>query len=106
MRYTKQIIFLLFLNLIIVLLSIFIGNYTRQLELVNNKLKQSIENETEQLTVNSLEYSLHSSPIYLKKLHSLYFSYEEDFPKNKIISLKAISDINNEALILANIKTK
>ena len=61
---------------------------------------------TADLTVNALEYSLHSSPIYLKKLHSLYFSYDEDFPKNKIISLTAISDINNQSFILANIKTK
>ena len=106
MKYTKQIVFLLFINLIIVFLSIFSGNLTRKLELTNNKIKLNIEKEKEQLLINKIEFSFYNNSDYLKKLHNIYFSLEEDHPEKKIVSLSNISDINKERLILVNIKSK
>ena len=106
MKYTKQIVFLLFINLIIVFLSIFSGNLTRKLELTNNQIKLNIEKEKEQLLINKIEFSFYNNLDYLKKLHNIYISFEEDHPEKKIVSLSNISDSNIEKLILVNIKSK
>ena len=106
MKYTKQIVFLLFINLIIVFLSIFSGNLTRKLELTNKQIKLNIEKEKEQLLINKIEFSFYNNLDYLKKLHNIYFSFEEDHPEKKIVSLSNISDGNIEKLILVNIKSK
>mgnify|MGYP001212570449 CR=1 FL=1 len=104
MKYTKQIVFLLFINLIIVLLSIFIGNLTRELEITNNKIKLQIENEKEQLQINKIEFSFYNNSDYLKKLHNIYFSFEEEYPEKKIVSFSNISNMKKESLMLVNIK--
>ncbi len=106
MKYTKQIVFLIFINLIIVFLSIFSGNLTRKLELTNNQLKQNIEKEKEQLLINKIEFSFYNNSDYLKKLHDIYLFIEEDHPEKKIVSLSNISDRNKERHILVNIKSK
>ena len=104
MKYTKQIVFLLIVNLIIVFLSIFSANLTRKLELSNNQIKLNIEKEKEQLQINKIEFSFYNNLDYLKKLHNIYFTFEEDHPENKIVSLSNITDSNKEKLILVNIK--
>ena len=104
MKYTKQIVFLLFINLIIVFLSIFSGNLTRKLELTNNQLKQNIEKEKEQLLINKIEFSFYNNSDYLRRLHNIYFSVEEKYPEKNILSLSNISDITNERVFLVNIK--
>ena len=104
MKYTKQIVFLLLINLVIVFLSIFTGNLTRKLELTNNSIKLSIEKKEEQLQINKIEFSFYNNSDYLKKLYDIYFAYEEDQIEKKIVSLSNISNIQNERLILANIK--
>ena len=106
MKYTKQIIFLLFVNLIIVFISIFTGNLTRKLELTNNQIKLNIEKGKEQLQINKIEFSFYNNLDYLKKLHNIYFSFEEDHPEKKIVSLSNISNSNKENLVLVNINTK
>ena len=106
MKYTKQITFLLFVNLIIVLLSIFAGNLTRKLEITNNLINQNIENQKEQLQLNKLEYSLYNNPNYLKKLHNIYFSFEESFPEKKIISYSNLLSIKGESIILVKTQSK
>tara|TARA_B100001142_G_C13710682_1_gene413643 strand:+ start:39 stop:359 length:321 start_codon:yes stop_codon:yes gene_type:complete len=106
MKYTKQIVFFLFINLIIVLLSIFLGNFTRKIELANSQIKKNIEYEKEQLAVNRIEYSFYNNPKYLKKLHSIYFSLEEYYTEKKIVSLSSISNTNNESFLLINLKSK
>ena len=104
MKYTKQIVFLLFINLIIVFLSIFSGNLTRKLEIANNQIKLNIEKEIEQLQVNKIEFSFYNNSDYLKKLHNIYFSFEEEYPEKKIVSFSNISNMKNESLMLVNIK--
>ena len=104
MKYTKQIVFLLIINLIIVFLSIFTGNLTRKLELSNYQINLNIEKENEQLQINKIEFSYYNNSDYLKKLHNIYFSFEEYHPEKKIVSLSDISEINKESLVLVNIK--
>ena len=104
MRYSKQIVFLLLINLIIVFLSIFSGNLTRKLEIANHQIKLNIDKETEQLQVNKIEFSFYNNPDYLRKLHNIYFSIDENFPEKNILSLSNISDSPEERVILVNIK--
>ena len=56
MKYSKQIVFLLLINLIVVFLSIFSGNLTRKLEITNHQIKFKIEKQIELLQVNKIEY--------------------------------------------------
>ena len=104
MKYSKHIVFLLIVNLIVVFLSIFSGNVTRQLEVENNNLKLNIQKQKEQLQVNKIEFSFHNNLNYLKKLHNIYFSLEENYPEKNIVSLSEIQDIKRERIILVNIK--
>ena len=104
MKYSKQIVFLLFINLIIVFLSIFIGNLTRKTELINNQAQLDIQKQKEQLSINKIEFSFYNNPDYLKKLHNIYFSLEEDNIEKKIVSFYNISKINNDSFVLVNLK--
>ena len=106
MKYSKQILFLLFINLILVFLSIFIGNLTRKIELTNYDIKKNIQIQKEQLKINKIEFSFYNNPNYLQKIHNIYFSFEEDYPEKKIVSLSSISNINNDRVILVNSKLK
>ena len=104
MKYSKQIVFLLLINLLVVLLSIFSGNLTRKLEVTNYEIKLNIEKEIEQLQVNKIEFSYYNNLDYLRKLHNIYFSVDEIYPEKNIVSLSNISDITNERVFLVNIK--
>ena len=106
MKYAKHIVFFLFINLIIVFLTIFLGNLTRKIEINNNLIEQNIQNQKEQLKINKIEYSFYNNPDYLKKLHEIYFLYEEENIENKIINLSNISNFNNDEIILINLKSK
>jgi len=105
MKYKKHIVFFLLINLIIVFLSIFVGNLTRKLELTNQQIKQDIQKNKQQLTINRIEFSFYNNPEYLKKLHSIYFSFEEQNLEKKIVSLSNISKINNN-VVLVNLESK
>ena len=104
MKYSKQIVFLLFINLILVFLSIFSGNLTRKLEVTNHQIKLNIEKEVEQLQVNKIEFSFYNNSDYLKRLHSIYFSVDEVYPAKNILSLSSMSDIRKERVFLVNVK--
>ena len=106
MKYTKHIGFFLLINLVIVLLSIFFGNLTRKLEISNNLIEQNIQIQKEQLKVNKIEYSFYNNPNYLKKLHKIYFAYDEEDLENKILHLSNISNLNKNKIILVNLKSK
>ena len=104
MKYSKHIVFLLLINLIVVFLSIFSGNLTRKLEVTNHQIKLNIEKEVEQLQINNIEFSFYNNSDYLKKLHNIYFSIDEAYPEKNILSLSNISDITKERVYLVNIK--
>ena len=97
---------MLFLNLIIVFLSIFTGNFTRNLELTNDEIKKHIGKQKEQLTINQIEFSFYNNPNYLKKLHNIYFSFDKNFSEKKIFSLSNITNISNQSVLLVNIQSK
>ena len=89
--------------MIIVFLTIFLGNLTRQLELSNNKKLENIEKLEEQLKVNKVEYSFYNNADYLKKLYGIYFSHEEISLENKIVDIKNISNTQSNEIILINL---
>ena len=62
--------------------------------------------QEEQLSINKIEYTYYNNSDYLKKLHSLYFSYEEKDLEKKIVLLSNISDIKNKSVILVNLKSE
>ena len=104
MKYSKQIIFLLLINLFVVFLSIFSGNLTRKLEVTNQEIKLNIEKEIEQQQVNKIEFSFYNNSDYLRRLHNIYFSVDEVYPEKNILSFSNISDITKESVFLVNIK--
>ena len=104
MKYSKQIIFLLLINLIVVFLSIFSGNLTRKLENANHKIKLNIDTEIEQLQVNKIEFSFYNNSDYLRKLHNIYFSVDENYSEKNILSLSNISANTKERIFLVNIE--
>ena len=69
MKYSKHIVFFLFINLVIVFLAIFLGNLTRKLEINNDLVEKNIQKEKEQLKVNKIEYSFYNNPNYLKNFN-------------------------------------
>ena len=103
MKYAKHIVFFLFINLVIVFLTIFLGNLTRKLELSNNTKEESIKKLEEQLKINKIEYSFYNNANYLKKLHGIYFSYEEISLEKKIVDIKNISNVKANEVILINL---
>ena len=106
MKYSKHIVFFLLINLVIVFLAIYLGNITRKLEINNNIIEQNIQKQKEQLKVNKIEYSFYNNPNYLKKLHEIYFSYEEEGLENKIVDITNISNLKDNKIILINLKSK
>lgn len=106
MKYRKQIVFFLFINLFIVFLSIYIANLTRKLELSSYQIKQDIEKYKEQLSINMIEFSFYNNSDYLKKLHSIYFSFEEENIENRVISFSNISIVDHDRIVLVNLKDK
>ena len=104
MKYSKQIVFLLLINLIVVFLSIFSGNLKRKIEVNNHQIKLNIEKEIEQLQVNKIEFSFYNNSDYLRRLHNIYFSVEETYPEKNTLSLSNISDITKERVYLVNIE--
>ena len=104
MRYSKQIVFLLLINLIIVFLSIFSGNLTRKLEVANHQIELNIDKEIEQLQINKIELSFHNNSDYLRKLHNIYFSVDTNYSEKNILSLSNISDGTKEKIFLVNLE--
>ena len=104
MRYSKQIVFLLLINLIIVFLSIFSGNLTRKLEVANHQIKLNIDEEIEQLQINKIELSFHNNSDYLRKLYNIYFSVDVNYSEKNILSLSNISDGTKEKIFLVNLE--
>ncbi len=106
MKYAKHIVFFLLINLIIVFLAIYLGNLTRKIEINNNVIKLNIQKQKNQLKVNKIEHSFYNNPNYLKKLHDIYFTYEEEELENKIVNLSNISILKENKIILINLKSK
>ena len=101
MKYTKQIVILMLVNLIIALLLIFIGLNSRQIEITNSNLESSINQLKKEIVINKIEYTFHNNSEYLKKLYELYKQKIDDNHKNIILSFDDFSfkDKNNIFLV-------
>ena len=74
MKYSKSIIAFMLLNLIIVFLTVYVGNKTREIEKNNNLLKNKILAIKEEIHINLIEFTTHKNANYLGKLYSIYFT--------------------------------
>ena len=97
MKYTKQIVILMSVNLIIAFLLIFIGHNSRQIEITNSNLESSINQLKKEIVINKIEYTFHNNSEYLKKLYELYNQKIEYNHENIILSFNDFSskDKNN-----------
>ena len=97
MKYTKQIVVLMSVNLIIAFLLIFIGHNSRQIEITNSNLESSINQLKKEIEINKIEYTFHNNSEYLKKLYELYKQKIDDNHENIILSFNDFSskDKNN-----------
>ena len=86
MKYSKQIIILMIVNIVMAFLLIFIGHQARNIEISNSILENKINKIKEQIDINKIEYTFHTNPEYLKKLYELYHQDIENFQESKIIS--------------------
>ena len=92
MKYTKSIIALLFLNIILIFSMIFIANKTREIEKQNYNLKKNISKITDKIKINRIELLTHQNSSYLKKLYSIYFSELKKTDVPNIVSIKQFVD--------------
>ena len=102
MKYTKQIVILMLINLIIAFLLIFIGHQARQIEISNIKLKTSINELNKEIVINKIEYTFHNNAGYLKKLYELYDDSIEENVENRILSFKDFSNRDKNNILLVD----
>ena len=91
MKYTKSIILLFTLNLLLVFLMIYIANNTREIERDNSNLKIKISEISENLKVNKIELVVHQNSSYLKKMYKLYFFDSLNYNIPKIVKIDNLS---------------
>ena len=78
MKYSTTTASLLLLSTFLVLLLLYFGKLTRQIE-KNNDIKISkINNLKELIKINELEYALHTNTDYLLKLKRIYFADNDE----------------------------
>ncbi len=102
MKYTKPIVTLMILNVLLIFSTIFIANKTREIEKNNNSLKYEITKINKNLKINKIELTMHKNSFYLDKIYSLYFSHNKKNTSPKIITLKQFSD-EKQSIKLVNI---
>ena len=72
MKYSKSIIGFMFLNLIIVFLTVFVANKSRDIEKQNKLIKNNIVILEEDIHINLIEFTAHKNNNYLNYLFNLY----------------------------------
>jgi len=87
---------LIFLNTLTVLSLLYLGNVSREIEKQNYTLEKKINLINDQISINEIEFSLYNNYEYLKKLHKIYFDFEnfETFSNKRL----SFSDIQKENL--------
>ena len=92
MKYSKSIIIIMTTNIFIAFILIYIGHQTRNLEISNLSLKHKIDEKEHTININQIEFSLHNSNKYLKKLFSIY---ETKLEKNELSNIISLSEFSN-----------
>ena len=102
MKYSKSIIIIMFINIIIAFFVIFIGHQTRRLEIVNNETMNKIYSVNQEIKINQMEFALHNDNQYLKKLYSIYQDNINRKMPVTIIKLSELSSLKNEEVYKVN----
>ena len=92
MKYSKSIIIIMTINILIAFVLIYIGHQTRNLEISNLSLKHKIDEKEHTININQIEFSLHNDNKYLKKLFSIY---ETDLEKTELSNIISLSEFSN-----------
>ena len=103
-KYSKSIIVLMFINILIAFVLIFIGNKTRNLEISNLTLKNKIDEKEHTININQIEFSLHNDNKYLKKLFSIYDTDLENKELSNIVSLSEFSNFEKKEIFKIGFK--
>ena len=102
MKYSKSIIIIMFINIIIAFFVIFLGHQTRRLEIVNNETMNKIYSVNQEIKINQMEFALHNDNQYLKKLYSIYQGNIDRKMPVTIIKLSELSSLKNEEVYKVN----
>ena len=95
MKYFTTISSLLLLNTILVLLLLYFGKVTRQIEKDIDISMSKINNLKTSIKINELEYAVHTNSNYLLKLKSIYLhDNNEDEPMFNYINLNNFKQKN------------
>ena len=86
MKYYSTIIFSFLLSFLFIIVLLYLGNISREIEKNNITLKEKINFIQDQIDINEIEYSLFISYTYLKKLQKIYFNEENVSSLNNRIS--------------------
>ena len=92
MKYSKSIILIMTINILIAFVLIYIAHQTRNLEISNLNLKHKIDQKEQSININQIEFSLHNDNKYLKKLFSIY---ETDLEKKELSNSISLSEFSN-----------
>jgi len=92
MKYSKSIIIIMTINILIAFVLIYFGHQTRNLEISNLSLKHNIYQKEQAININQIEFSLHNDNKYLKKLFSIY---ETDLEKKELSNIISLSEFSN-----------
>ena len=92
MKYSKSIIIIMTINVLIAFVLIYVGHQTRKLEISNLILKHKIDEKEHAININQIEFSLHNDNKYLKKLFSIY---ETDLEKKELSNIMSLSEFSN-----------
>ena len=103
-KYSKSIIVIMIINILIAFVLIYIGHQTRSLEVINFSLKHKIDEKKQAININQIEFALHNDNKYLKKLFSLYQTDLVKKESSNIISLKELSNIESKEILKVGFK--
>ena len=104
MKYSKSIIIIMTINILIAFVLIYIGHQTRNLEISNSSLKHKIDEKEHVININQIEFSLHNDNKYLKKLFSIYETNLEKKELLNIISLNEFSNLEKKEIFKVGFK--
>jgi len=104
MRYYSAILTLIFLNCIVVISLLHLGNVSRDIEKKNFTLEKNIRFINDQVNINEIEFSLYHDYNYLKKLQKIYFKDQNQLPTNNILSFNDVKKGNLDKIIMADMR--
>ena len=104
MKYSKSIIIIMIINILIAFFLIYIGHQTRNLEISSSNLKHKIDQKEQAININQIEFSLHNDNKYLKKLFSIYDTDLDNKELSNILSLSEFSNLENKEIYKVGFK--